>query len=251
MSLKIDYDINLSDEAINIDPLVVEQGVVISETDSSLRMYYIHDSTTSDKTSILTIADYGNLSFKDLTKHLTSRTVSKIGIKTFPGMGSYGFFRYKYEQRSVILCPINNNPTQFTAPMLTMETTAGGKLKFTIKDPQDITYECYRIILRNERFALEYVTYNKTIEVPKPDVNGTYIIYCIGYVREGEHISFDSNVLNLIVTGGRESFAPIADYYTAEQVSSLISGLEDRLAKLESDVGNIDTILDDINGVEV
>ena len=100
MGLNIEYNINLSDRAINVDPLIVNQGVVIAEKDSSLRMYYIYNSSCSDKTSKQDIINYGTLRFKNKAKHLTGRSISRLGIKTFPGVGSYGFFKYKYEDQA-------------------------------------------------------------------------------------------------------------------------------------------------------
>ena len=227
MGLIIEQDINLSDVAININPLLVEQGVVIAEKDSSLRMYYIHNNITSDKTSLLDLANYGALAFKDIMQHLTRRAVSRIGIKTFPGIGSYGFFKYKFEERSMIMCPINNNQTQFDAPAITMLLEAGNKLRFTIVDPAPITYQCYRIIMRNTNFAIEYITYDNVITLPKPDVNGIYEIYCIGYVNEGEYISYDSNILRFTVSGAKTSFEPDPNisYYTKAEIEELIKAL--------------------------
>lgn len=232
MGLNIEYNINLSDPAINIAPLMVNQGAVIAEKDSSLRMYYIHNNTCSDKTSKQDIINYGALSFKDISKHLTGRSISRLGIKTFPGIGSYGFFKYKYEERSMIMCPINDNKTKFHAPTLMMSLTTNNQLQFTIVKPEDITYLCYRIILRNQQFAIEYITYDDIIVVPKPDVKGNYDIYCLGYVGEGEYISFDSNVQTLKVTAGKDTFEPDkhVSYYTKEQVDELLKNLTKILA---------------------
>lgn len=233
MSLTFEHDINLSGANVNVNPLLVEQGVVIAEKDSSLRMYYIYKNLTSDKTSALELANYGTLKFKNIMKHLTSRAVSRIGIKTFPGIGSYGFFKYKYEDRSIVICPINNNQTKFTAPKLVMTQQTNNTLKFSIISPADITYQCYRIVLRNEEFTIEYITYEPSIVVPKPDVNGVYTIYCIGYVNEGERISYDSNVLSLTITGGKATFEPSTEisYYTKEQVKEMFASLMDKYLK--------------------
>lgn len=232
MGLNIEYNINLSDPAINIAPLMVNQGAVIAEKDSSLRMYYIHNNTCSDKTSRQDIINYGALAFKDIAKHMTGRSISRLGIKTFPGIGSYGFFKYKYEERSMIMCPINDNKTKFHAPTLTMSLTTNNQLQFTIVKPEDITYLCYRIILRNQQFAIEYITYDDIIVLPKPDVKGSYDIYCLGYVGEGEYISFDSNVQTLKVTAGKDTFEPDkhVSYYTKEQVDELLKNLTKILA---------------------
>lgn len=231
--LKIEKIIELNDASHNIPPLLVRNLCLVNEPDNELVQYYVTDnSLAEDKCTNIVLANYSELNWKNKKRRLTLRNVSRIGLKHFPGIGAIAYFKYKYENRSMILCPVNNNKTQFTSPTLKMDVS-GNDLIFTITPPEDITYKCYRIILENDYFAYEYITYENTLTVPKPEVKGTYTIYCIGYVNEGEAISFDSNVLDLTITTGQESFAPKAEiaYYTKEQIDAMFLSSVDKYLK--------------------
>ena len=69
-----------------------------------------------------------------------------------------------------------------------------------------LEYMCYRIILRLGDFAHEYITYDQILEVPKPQTTGTYDIYCVGYIHEGEAVSEDSNHVYLDIVGTQEDW---------------------------------------------
>lgn len=232
--LKIEEIIELNDASHNIPPLLVRNLCLVNEPDNELVQYYVTDnSLAEDKCTNIVLSNYSELNWKNKKRRLTLRKVSRIGLKHFPGIGAIAYFKYEYENRSMILCPVNINKTQFTSPTL-KAIVSGDDLIFTIIPPEDITYKCYRIILRNGYFAYEYITYENTLTVPKPEVNGTYTMYCIGYINEGEAISFDSNRLNLTITTGQESFAPKAEitYYTKEQIDAMFGQIGDLLDKL-------------------
>lgn len=232
--LVFEHIINLTESEHSIDPKLVRTPFIANEPDSELVQYYISPvSMAEDKALLLNQHNYTDANWGNKKKRLTARSVARIGVKAFPGVGAIAFFKYLYEDRSMILCPVNNNKTQFTAPTLKM-VISDNDLIFTITPPKDIIYKCYRIILRNDYFAYEYITYENTLTVSKPEVKGTYTIYCIGYVNEGEAISFDSNVLELNITTGQNSFAPKAEiaYYTKEQVDKMFGQIGDLLDKL-------------------
>lgn len=225
-SLKFDKIINLTTSENNIEPLHVNNLCIINEAvDGELVQYFIDGNFARNKRTMLQLANYDSAKWGTLKRRLTARSVSKIGVKAFPGVGSIAHFKYLYNGRSMIICPVNNNnKTKFTSPVLVMQCDADS-ITFTITPPKDITYECYRIILEHEQFAYEYITYDLSLTVTKPDVKGQYNVYCIGYENEGEAISFDSNILELTITQGQDSFAPKAEiaYYTKEQVDAVVS----------------------------
>ena len=151
--LKIEEIIELNDASHNIPPLLVRNLCLVNEPDNELVQYYVTDnSLAEDKYTNIVLANYSELNWQDKKRRLTSRNVSRIGLKHFPGIGAIAYFKYKYENRSMILCPVNNNNTQFTSPTLKMDVN-GNDLIFTITPPEDVTYKCYRIILRNDYFA--------------------------------------------------------------------------------------------------
>lgn len=235
--LTIYKKVNLTEDTNNIEPKYVKKLFMGNEPDNELVQYYIVPDTAAqeDKKSNVVLSNYDELVWSNKKKRLTARKIRDLGIKTFPTYGAIGFFTYQYTPRSLILCPVNNHSRKFEAPTLEMIDN-GDTLTFNIGAPEDITYECYRIILRCNEFAYEYITYDLSVTVPIPEVKGTYDIYCIGYENEGEAVSDDSNFLTLTVTEGLDTFAPKPEmsYYTKEQIDAMI--------------GEIGTLLDVING---
>ena len=228
-AIKITDIINLTESPLNIPPKLVRNLCMVNEPNNELVQYYITNDCTEDKATNIAYSNYTTAQWGDIRKRITARSVSKIGVKAFPGVGAIAHFKYKYNGHSMIVCPVNNHTKKFVAPILKM-TKDGSSLIFTIIPPKDITYECYRIILRCKEFAYEYVTYELSLVIPMPEVKGSYTIYCIGYENEGEAISYDSNIITLDVTEGQNSFAPASKiaYYTQDQIQAIVAALTDR-----------------------
>lgn len=209
---------------INTTPTVTTKAAhMAEEPDSNLWEYYIDADRTSDRSSLITLGNYIDPQWKASSKHLTSQKVKNIGIKSFPQVGAIGFFTFLNEERSKILAPIHVKSKKYTAPSINVienDTTltivisppidygvddSGGSDIFDDGDGgtinEKIKYICHRVILRLDQFALEYVTYENILEVDKPVTTGTYDIYCVGYIHEGEAVSEDSNHVYLDITG--------------------------------------------------
>lgn len=234
MPIKIAKTINLSDAAIACEPLVVQTPYMANEPDGALSDFYLAKGRTMDKHSSF-VQNYDAARFNENKRSLTTRMVERIGIKAFPSIGSYGFFKYKYENRSILLAPIYTIKRKFAGPTIVVTHTPDG-LKIVLTSPKDITYECFKIILRNGAFAFEHVTYEKEVLIPYPDVKGFYDVYAVGYLNEGAYCSFDSEVYTYQQSSGRPDFKPVADeaYYSKEQIDAMI--------------GDIGKLLDRING---
>lgn len=183
--------INLTEDPNNKEPLVVQHLMMGNEPNNDIWQYYTHDGRAGDKQSNVGTSNYDNLVWKKETRHLTTQKVRNIGIKTFPQLGAVGFYTLLNEERSKILAPIHIRAKKLTQPTFTIEET-DTQFIFTIEPPADVTYICYRVILRLGDFATEYVTYDTALTVDKPYPPGTYDIYCVGYVNEGEIVSEDS-----------------------------------------------------------
>ena len=239
-NLVISKKINLTEYPRNIDPTYVKKLCMGNEPNNELVQYYITTDTSAqeDKKCNIVLSDYDELKWSNKKRRLTAKKISNLGIKTFPTYGALGFFTYQYTNRSMILCPVNTRNRKFEAPTLKM-TKNTNTLTFNISIPKDITYECYRIILRCGAFAYEYITYDTSVTIPIPEVKGTYDIYCIGYENEGEATSYESNTLSLSITKGADTFAPNPQttYYTKEQIDAMM--------------GDIGTLLDKLNGVVI
>lgn len=232
--LNFEKIINLTEAPNNIKPLLVRDLCMANEPDNELVQYYIDtNSLAEDKAAKVSYNNYGTLAWGNKQKRLTTRNVSDIGIKSFPGVGAVAFFKYKYGGNSYVLCPVNNRGEQREAPTLTM-VVSETSLTFTIQAPEEVVYECYRIVLRNKHFAVEYITYETTLVVPKPSTTGTYDIYCIGYIKEGEAISEDSNHYELYIEGTLDSW-PGPEEITDVYVTGVKLSADNKIILVRSD----------------
>lgn len=217
MAISFEKVINLTTYGGNTAPKVVEQLSIVHEaTKGELVQYYIDPRSKSEgdkntyaigvydeKTKEYTYVDYDEVLWNKPKKRITSQKIDRLGLKAFPGIGAIAFYKLAYRNTSRILAPVNTKSTKYNAPTFTMEETDTTFI-FHCSSPKDVTYTCYRIILRLEKFAHEYVTYEETLEVPKPATTGTYDIYCVGYIHEGEAVSEDSTHYSVDVVGTQE-----------------------------------------------
>lgn len=212
---------------------ITKEAHLGNEPKNELYEYYMRTNYALDVHTQIDYANYDNLEWSAVAASLTSQKVRRIGIKTFPQVGAIGFFTLLNEERSKILAPVHTKVRKYTAPSLTVQET-DTTLIFTISPPIDydidedeedtsgwtsgniiedftdgttgtvnisLEYVCYRVILRLGDFAHEYITYEQILEVPKPTTTGTYDIYCVGYIHEGEAVSEDSNHISLNIVG--------------------------------------------------
>lgn len=219
---------------INTTPTVTTKAAhMAEEPDSNLWEYYIDADLASDRSSLITLGNYVDPHWSVPARHLTSQKVKRIGIKHFPQVGAIGFFTYLNEERSKILAPVHVKTKKYTAPSITVtenETSlivvisppidyGADKSDDLFSDGSDIfddgdngevntklKYICHRVIVRLDKFAIEYITYENTIDIPKPVTTGTYDIYCVGYIHEGEAVSEDSNHVYLDITGTQDTW---------------------------------------------
>lgn len=229
--------INLTTYDKNVSPFLVHNLCMVNEPNNELVQYYIDDDgLAEDKAANIKNNNYDTVRWGNKGKRLTFRNVSRIGVKAFPGVGAVAYFKDKYRGTCNIIAPVNYEGREYMTPPILQATDNGDTLTFKIIPPPDIVYFCYRIVLDNDGFAYEYITYDLELTVDKPDVKGTYHIYCTGYINEGEYTSADSNIIDLTITKGRESFKPIPEesFYTKAEIDAMI--------------GQIGKALDDING---
>lgn len=205
--LNIVKTINLTQYENNPDPKYVTPLLIGNEPKNDIWQYYIENNRAACKKAQVTNANYDSLVWAVSPQTLPiQQRVRRIGIKTFPQVGAIGFFTLLNEERTKILAPIHTQTKKYNAPTLKVADNVS-TLSFTISDPKNkdnattIKYICYRIILRLGDFAHEYITYEQSLEVPKPATTGTYDIYCVGYIHEGEAVSEDSNHISLAITG--------------------------------------------------
>lgn len=223
MPLQFEYDIELDTGT---------QPFICHEEDSSIYNYYIDDELAAiDTSSSIHEGHYESVAFSNPDRHLTTRAVDRIGIKNFPGIGAIGFYKDAYSDESRIVAPILIEGKRYDAPTITTAEIVDDKLHIVIQPAKDIQYTCYRVIVRQQQFAFEYITYKTECFVDKPTVKGDYIVYCIGYDENNGTVSEDSNDVALTVLDGTDDWKPYItelDYITEE-----LEDHEERITELE------------------
>ena len=220
--------IDLTSSEKNSKPKLVKKLMIGNEPNNDIWQYYLSSQNARDKASHVDYSNYTELSWDKPTHSMTALRCRDFGMKTFPGIGAIGFYTPRVGT-SKILVPIHvEHKAKFKPPILSMNLGASS-INFTIKQPSDITYTCFRIILQSANNTFEYITYDETSVIDYPTVKGNYRCWCVGYVDEGLQVSEDSNVLSLKVESGTELLMPInpeysiaANTYTKPEVDALI-----------------------------
>lgn len=154
------------------------------EPTNELVQYYLEDSRVYNLVGLPNKGEYSDLEFEPLTSRVPVKPYTLFGIKTFPKMGAYGWFRSKYENITHILVPLASPQVRYAPPTFTFSQNSV-TVQINITPPTSVIYTCYRIIFREGHFATEYITYDTVAIVPKP-ASGTYELYVIGYRDTGE-----------------------------------------------------------------
>jgi hypothetical protein len=212
MALAFEVIKNLTTEVDhNVEPYFVRTPHLIHEPDNGLFQYYIKPDTSAawDKRTDVVLGQYKELSWDDLQHHLSTRAVSNIGAKHFPHIGAIGFYKDLYTSQSYILAPVHARQNVFRPPTITA-TLSGDTVKLVITSPENVTYTCYKVILRSGYFAVEYVVYNTDTSVDKPPVKGVYEVAVIGYNELTGMYSSPSNIVTITVTDGKDTWEPEA-----------------------------------------
>lgn len=123
--------------------------------------------------------DYTDLQFENEPSRLTTEAVSAFGVKNFPQYGSYGWYTTLYSKRTKVLAPVNKKRSTYHQPQINVDQTEE-LVTLTITDPVSVSYDCYRIEVRYELFATEFVTYERTFSFV-PMYTGPCTITIIGH----------------------------------------------------------------------
>ena len=238
MALTFDKTIDLTTYEHNPAPKVVKQLSIIHESaDGELVQYYIdpNNKTEGDKatfaigvydkdTQTYSYHDYDEVIWNKPKKRITSQKIDRLVLKAFPNVGAIASYKLAYRNISRIIVPVNHRATKYEAPTLKAVINADNTVTFTFTPPKNITYQCYRVILSMGIRQLEYVSYETTLTIPQVLCTGTYDIYCIGYVNEGEITSFESNIITLSLTGIYSEWpnvSPGAETYSKAEIDTL------------------------------
>ena len=220
MAISFEKVINLTTYEGNTAPKVVEQLSIVHEaTKGELVQYYIDPKSKSEgdkntyaigvydvKTKEYTYVNYDEVIWNKPKKRITSQKIDRLVLKAFPNVGAIASYKLAYHNISRIIVPVNHRTTKYEAPTLKAVVNANNTITFIFTPPKNITYQCYRVILSMGIRQLEYVSYETTLTIPQVLCTGTYDIYCIGYINEGEITSFESNIITLSLIGAADVF---------------------------------------------
>lgn len=255
MAITFEHVINMTTYDGNPAPSYVENLKIANEPSNAINQFYLVDTRAADKNSDIVLSNYNDLQWDGPNRSLTSKALKRFGIKSYPQQGAMAFYSLLHEERSFLLCPVFVESTRYTKPFFSIEQH-DDSLTFHMKSPDDITYICWRVILRIGYEAFEYVTYEDTLTVENPYISGDYICYCVGYTGEGEAVSDDSDVIELTIVGSGDDPLDVFSTYTKAETDKAIKDAlatyspEGSYTKAEIDamLGNIAAVLDKING---
>lgn len=140
--------------------------------------YYLGGDKLFNESTQPYMGDFEGLAYVKEPGRITPHSVRDFGIKSYPGFGAYGFYTPKFGTSSFMVIPINKRSSYGAAPEVTIVDT-GTTIRLDIIGD----YECYRIIVRQEAFAEEFITYDTMFEFI-PMFNGECLISVIGHSNE-------------------------------------------------------------------
>lgn len=255
MALVIDKIVDLTAYPDNPAPKLVTNLSIIHEAqEGEIVQYYIDkEGLQGDKRSVAigvfdkntnswSYVTYDTLVWEPPKWRITSKRIERLGLKAFPGIGACAYFKQMYSPKCSLLVPVNSRPaTRPSPPGQQVEWVNDYTLHFTISNPPGIEYVCFRIVLRCDSYAEEYITYDKEIDVEIPKMNGTYVATTQGYFDEGQDAGEPSAEFTFTVTGQSEE----------PPASTEASDIYLRSTTINDDTGQIDFKLNSGNTMEV
>jgi len=242
MALTIENMIDLTASESNPEPKIVSQLSIIHESrDGELVQYYIRpgSQTQGDKnthaigvydkeTQSYSYRDYPDVVWGTQGQRICGNRIERLGVKAFPGMGAFAFYKLMHRKITRIVIPVNREKQQNAAPTLEAAVHSDGTITFAITPPEKPEYACYRIVMSYGIYTEEYVTYDLELTVPASHISGDYSCWAVGYGEEGQLYSKESNLILLTLIGQSQSYE--RPYY----MKSEIQGLAARIAALET-----------------
>jgi len=148
------------------------------EPDGLLIEYFMTSKKVHNKEAASELGQFGSLDFISKPDKLTAQPVKDFGIKSFPHMGAYGFYTPLYHPTSIVVIPINRKGEEKAAPEVTI-TDTGTTIHVEIVGD----YTCYRVAVRLDAVATEFITYATSFDFV-PMYTGDCIITVTGHSNE-------------------------------------------------------------------
>ena len=255
MALTIDKTIDLTAYEHNPEPKVVSQLSIIHEaSDGELVQYYIdpENETEGDKNTYAvgvydkdsqsySYNDYDEVTWNDPDQRICGNRIERLGVKAFPDIGAIAYYKLKHRNISRIVAPVNKKGAKNKAPTLSAVVNTDGTITFTITPPEEPEYACYRIVMQKDYYEEDHITYDLVLTADKPKLSGSYKCFAIGYGKEGQLLSRDSNVLTLELIGKYTSFE--RPYYMKSEVAAMKSTeteLRSQITELETQAAEME-----------
>jgi hypothetical protein len=165
--------------------LLSEKDSIIAlaqEPDALFTKFFISSGRLSNEATKVDGGVFSDLGFRHTPRLITAQPVVDFGIKAFPHIGAYGFYTPKYRQTSIAVVPIYRDNVLYPAPIVTL-TDTGTMIQVSISNEEDVAYECYRIVIRHDDLAAEFVTYNTEFDF-MPMFDGECFITVRGHTNE-------------------------------------------------------------------
>lgn len=148
------------------------------EPNNTFTEFYLGETRVGNKDADPVYGNFSALSFVGKPRRLTHQPVKNFGVKTFPHVGSYGFYTPIYSPTSFVVIPINRQQSTDAAPVVTL-TDTGTDIHVEIEG----NHTCYRIEVRLDYFATEFITYDTNFYFT-PMYTGTCTITVTGFSNE-------------------------------------------------------------------
>ena len=249
MALIIEKVIDLTAYDHNPEPKVVSQLSIIHESsDGELVQYYIdpENETEGDKntfaigvydkdTQTYSYTDYPDVVWGDPDQRICGNRIERLGVKAFPDVGAIAFYKLMHRNITRIVAPVNKKGQKNTAPTFAATVNSDGTISCVITPPEEPEYACYRIVMQCGIYAEDKITYDLEVTLDPPRISGEYKIFAIGYGKEGQLLSKDSNVVTLQLTGKSTSFQ--RPYYMKSEITKM-KGTE---TELRSEIAELET----------
>jgi hypothetical protein len=151
------------------------------EPDSTLVMYFLQGDSLVNKSAMILLGDYGNVTFADEPQRFTRNIVKKFGVKSIIGKGAYGY--YQSSKKTFVKTPINVQSGK-EPPQNVIIGETDTTITYSLQNPDVISYEWFRFVFAGE-WTFEFKTSSLTGKFEKPfGMAGNFELTVIGYRNE-------------------------------------------------------------------
>jgi hypothetical protein len=151
---------------------------MVPELDNRISIYDLEDvvgrRTASDNMDI-------PIELKRSNQLFSSQALISYGVRSFPHLGPYAFWREKYSDNTRIVVPLYNED-KGNLPTLTLSVD-NGHVNYSITPPSSSNYYCYKIHFTKGWNRRDIVTYELEGSIELEE--GEYQVTCRGYSKDG------------------------------------------------------------------